>query len=99
MLAEAFAYPTAVVLSADGAFLVAGTSTGEVRLWRVADRTPLMAVQGHAGTVWGVALSGDGQLVASGGDDGVIKLWEGGAVPACARYGLIAAMSAWTSRA
>ena len=49
VLGEAFAYPTAVALSADGAFLAAGTPTGEVRLWRVADRTLLLAVQGHSG--------------------------------------------------
>src|SRR5207244_1277915 len=38
MLSEAFDYPPSVALSGDGALLVAGTSTGEVWLWRVADR-------------------------------------------------------------
>ena len=57
VLAEAFAYPTAVALSADGAFLAAGTPTGEVRLWRVADRTPLLAVQGHTGAGPGRGVS------------------------------------------
>jgi WD40 repeat protein len=54
--------------------LAARTSTGEVWLWRVADRAPLLAVQGHAGLVLGVALSADGQLLASGGGDGVVRL-------------------------
>jgi hypothetical protein len=76
VLAEAFDYPTAVALSADGTYLAAGTSTGEVRLWRLADRTPLLAVPGHDGPVNGVALSGDGQVVASGGQDGTVRLWE-----------------------
>jgi WD40 repeat protein/transcriptional regulator with XRE-family HTH domain len=76
VLGEAFAYPTAVALSADGALLVAGTPTGEARLWRAADRTPLLAAQGHSGGVWSVALSGDGRLVARGGDDGVVSLWD-----------------------
>jgi WD40 repeat protein/transcriptional regulator with XRE-family HTH domain len=76
VLGEAFAYPTAVALSADGAFLAVGTPTGEVRLWQAADRTLLMAVQGHSGAVWGVTLSGDGRLLASGGVDGTVKLWE-----------------------
>src|SRR5262249_21772427 len=75
VLADAFAYPTAVALSADGAFLVAGTPNGEVRLWRVEDRALLMAARGHTGVVWGVALSGDGRLVVSGADDGT-RLWE-----------------------
>src|SRR5262249_34891461 len=78
VVAEAFAYPTSVGLSADGACLVAGTPEGEVRVWRVADRTPLLAVQGHSGAVWGVALSWDGRLFASGGVDGLVQLWEAG---------------------
>jgi WD40 repeat protein len=76
VLAEAFAYPLAVKLSADGVFLLIGTSTGEVRLWRVADRTLLLSTQAHSGAVWGVALSADGRLLASGGADGTVRLWD-----------------------
>jgi hypothetical protein len=42
VLVEAFGYPTEVALSADGALLAVAMPTGEVRLWRVADRTPLL---------------------------------------------------------
>jgi WD40 repeat protein/transcriptional regulator with XRE-family HTH domain len=76
VLAEAFDFPTGVALSADGAYLAAGTSTGEVRLWRVGDHTPLMTARGHSGGVRGVALSEHGQLVASGSYDGTVRLWE-----------------------
>src|SRR5205085_1265841 len=38
VLAEAFDYNACVALSADGAYLAAGTSKGEVRLWRVGER-------------------------------------------------------------
>ena len=76
VLDEAFNYPTAVALSADGASLVAGTSTGEIFLWRVADRTLMLALQAHTGGVWGVVLSPDGQRLASGSGDGTLKLWD-----------------------
>jgi WD40 repeat protein len=76
VLAEAFNFPICVALSGDGASLVAGTSAGEVWLWRVAERTPVLAVQGHASPVHGVALSADGRLLASGGEDGTVRLWD-----------------------
>jgi WD40 repeat protein len=69
-------YSVCVALSADGAYLAAGMSNGEVRLWRVVDRAPLLAVQGHTGGIYGVALSADGRLVASGSFDGMVRLWE-----------------------
>src|SRR5438270_8616057 len=76
VLAEAFNFPGNVAVSGDGSLLAAGTSSGAVWLWRVADRKPLLAVQGHSGTVWAVALSGNGQLAASGGGDRTGRLWE-----------------------
>jgi WD40 repeat protein/transcriptional regulator with XRE-family HTH domain len=76
VLGQAFEYPTAVALSADGAFLTAGTTTGEVRLWRTADRTLLLATPGHTGAIWGLALAQDGRQVVSAGVDGMVKLWE-----------------------
>jgi WD40 repeat protein/transcriptional regulator with XRE-family HTH domain len=75
-LAEAFNFPIPVTLSSDGAFLVTGTVAGEVWLWRVADRTPLLASQGHTSPVYGAAVSADGRLLASGGLDGTMRLWE-----------------------
>jgi transcriptional regulator with XRE-family HTH domain len=75
VLAESFHLPVCLALSGDGATLVAGTIVGEVWLWRVADRTPLLAVQGHTGPVHGVALSADGRLLASSSLDGSIRLW------------------------
>jgi WD40 repeat protein len=76
VLAEAFNFPICVALSSDGACLVTGNAAGEIGLWRVADRTPLLALQGHTGQVHGVALSKDGRLLASGSADGTVRLWE-----------------------
>ena len=77
-MAEAFEFPGSVALSGDGALLAAGTTTGEVWLWRVVDRTAILAVQGHTGAVWGLALSTDGHLLASGGTDATVQLWDTG---------------------
>ena len=76
VLAEALNFTGSVALSADGAFLAAGTSTGQVCLWRVADRMPLWAVPGHAGAVWAVALAANGHLLASSGTDATVRLWQ-----------------------
>jgi hypothetical protein len=78
VLAEAFGQIFSVALSPDSALLAAGASGGEVCLWRVADRTPILSVRGHAGITYAVALSADGRRLASGGGDGVVKLWDAG---------------------
>lgn len=77
VLAEAFTYSICVALRADGQYLVAGTSNGEIRLWRVADRTPILAFEAHPGGVYGIAYSANGRLIASGGGNGELRLWDG----------------------
>jgi WD40 repeat protein len=76
VLAEAFRPPYLVALSGDGALMAVGTSTGELWLFAVVDRTPLLEIQGHVGAIRGIAFSGDGQLLASGSDDGTARVWE-----------------------
>ncbi|MBV9322401.1 MAG: helix-turn-helix domain-containing protein [Chloroflexi bacterium] len=76
-LPEAF-HQITVELSPDGTHLLAGTTTGEVCLWRAADRTLLVSATAHAGVVMGVALCADRGLAASASQDGTVKLWEAG---------------------
>ena len=75
VLTETFDYSLGVALSADGAYLAASTQGGEVRLWRVTDRTPIMSVPAHTGGVYGVVLSADSRLLASSSIDGTVKVW------------------------
>src|SRR5215467_3328115 len=60
VLTEAFNFPLCVALSIGGRFVAAGTSAGEVCLWRVADYTPLQVLRAHTGPVHRVAFSKDG---------------------------------------
>ena len=76
VLGDSFSYPTALALSSDGAYLAAGTPAGELRLWRAADRTPVLSVQAHTSAVWAVAVSSEARLVASGSADGSVRLWD-----------------------
>ncbi len=77
VLAESFNFPTCVSLSSDSALMAAGTSAGEVFVWRVADRTPLLVVvHGRTGGVRGIAISNDGRSFVSGGTDAAVRLWD-----------------------
>jgi WD40 repeat protein len=65
----------AVDFSPDGQMLVAGGSTGVLKLWKI-DGTEITSLTGHEGNVWGVAFSPDGKQIASAGDDRTIILWD-----------------------
>lgn len=65
-----------MTLSPDGRYLAAGSFSGAICVWRVADRKLLLTLQGHARMVWALAFSPDSTMLASGGYDSMIKLWE-----------------------
>jgi WD40 repeat protein/DNA-binding SARP family transcriptional activator len=75
-LAEAFDACLSVTFSPDGRYLAAGTFSGEVCVWRLADRTPIVSMRGHAGVAWGIDWTCDGRLLASGGLEGTVKIWQ-----------------------
>ena len=65
--------------SPNGRLVAAGTQTGPVLLWNVADpRTPQLAATlgGSQDWVESVAFSPDSSLLAAGGDDRRIRLWD-----------------------
>jgi WD40 repeat protein/DNA-binding SARP family transcriptional activator len=75
-LADAFDICNAVSFSPDGRYLAAGTFSGEVCVWQLADWTRVISTQGHKGRVYGLEWASDSHLLASGGADGTVKLWK-----------------------
>jgi WD40 repeat protein len=73
---ETFDIICAVAFSPDGQLLAAGSSNGEVRLWRIADGKTLFTASSHGGAVHALAFNSSGSLLASGGTDHKLRLWD-----------------------
>jgi WD40 repeat protein/DNA-binding XRE family transcriptional regulator len=76
ILAEAFTIPVSLALNSDGTQFAVGTASGQVWLWRSADRTLLAIFDGHTSQVSAVALSPDSHLLAGGDWNGSLQVWD-----------------------
>jgi len=72
---ETFGGILSVAVSPDGTYIAAGTTEGEVRLWRWADGTPMPILRGHKDWVYTVAFA-SADIVVSGCDDRTIRVWD-----------------------
>jgi WD40 repeat protein len=65
----------ALLFSGDDRFLIAGSSDGNIRLWRVADGATVTDIW-NADWAYRMALSTDSRNLAVGGYHGSIRLWD-----------------------
>lgn len=64
--------------SPDGEMFVAGTITGDIRVWRAADGRPLRTLTGHTDWVRSLRYSRDGHRLASACADHTLRVWDVG---------------------
>ena len=73
---ETFAGVSSVNFSPDGTMLAIGDSSGEIRLYQIANSQQLLNIYGHTSWVVSLAFSPDGKTLVSGSSDFTIKLWD-----------------------
>ncbi len=78
VLAQQVGAAVSAKLSPDGGYVGVGTLVGEVRVWRLADRSPVLLVGNAGGPTWDVAVTRNGELVASGSRTNAVSLWQPG---------------------
>ena len=66
----------AVAFSADGTKFAVGSSSGEARVYNVADGKRLLSMQGDTVGVFALAFHPDGTQLATGGFDGKIRIFD-----------------------
>lgn len=63
-------------LSPDGTRLLSGGADKNVRLWDLANRSPVAVLEGHTNHVLAVCFNKDGTRIASAGADREVKIWD-----------------------
>ncbi|TDB85646.1 NACHT domain-containing protein [Actinomadura sp. KC216] len=73
---ETFGVVECVAVSGDGTLVAAGTVSGDVRVWSLADARPVAMWNEHSGAVWSVAFGHQDGILVSGGADRTIRIWD-----------------------
>jgi WD40 repeat protein len=68
----------ALAFATDGQVIAAGTTNGEIRLWQITERRPLLTIAGHTDWIRTTVFSPDDRFLYTGSDDQTIKQWDTG---------------------
>ena len=66
----------ALSLSDDGQVFATGSTSGEVRVWRMADAEPVTPPLGHQAGIVALRFSADGRLLTSASHDRSVRVWS-----------------------
>jgi WD40 repeat protein/transcriptional regulator with XRE-family HTH domain len=73
---ERFDVSLRVAISSTGAYWVAASRGGEIRVWEEGGLIVRQVWRAHTDMVWALTFSPDGRTLASGSSSGSVKLWD-----------------------
>jgi hypothetical protein len=65
-----------VLFTADNRLLITAGNDRTIRFWHLQSGTQAIPLEGHAGTVNGLALSQDGRFLVSASNDQTVRIWD-----------------------